>query len=208
MASNGGSLFPSAVPSSACEESNESKILCSPKIREALKFILSVLISAMPQRYETIKYFLCSRARFSPCFISERKAVVEITSFSGVLVWSHTRNLQGDANSANENQVDLSANRVYMRDGKQSTCSTVKFVSNYVFADENHFARKLFCWTGFSRAKRSLPSRGIVELTRTTFDCILQQRSCRIVVYCQNNLDAAFVELSRGVPGNCVLKYS
>lgn len=88
----------------------------------------SVLINAMPQRYATIKYFPCSRLAFFSIFQRAERTVAEINF---PLFWCGVKHeiyfAARDANSGNENQVDSSANRVCERDGKQSSCSTVKF---------------------------------------------------------------------------------
>lgn len=189
-----GSLFPSAVPWSACEASNESKILCSPEIWEALNFILSVLINAMPQRYAVIKYFLCSRPAFLHVSAPSGKQLLKSRVFR--MYWCEVKHeIYRDENSGNGNHFDLSANRDYRRDGKQSSCSTVKFVSNYLFTDENHFARKLSRSASFRFFAPSVRCHWEVlwRLQEQTFDWILQQRSRRFVICCWNNHDAAFV---------------
>lgn len=64
-------------------EWSRNKVQCCvlPKYEEALNFILSVLINAMPQRYAAIKYFPCSRLAFFAIFQSQTVAEINFPLF-------------------------------------------------------------------------------------------------------------------------------
>lgn len=153
-------------------------MLCSPKIWETLNFILSVLINAMPQRYAAMKYFPCSRLAFFSIF--QRQTVAEINFplfWCGVKheIYFSGRREQWEWKSSRFIRVYVRKNKVVVPpwNSIETTRSPMKITSR-----ENFFVQRA---SAFSRSKFSLSMRGIVLLTRTTFDWVLQQR--RFVIY-------------------------